>query len=319
MGREKRQREQRRGHCRGDSPHTGPLQETGKLLCRHGGERRGPGQDDLVLGDPSTWNDGNIDQVAASVKADPLAGHAPVFWNVYKGPFSDIPCNEPLRSIIIRSKRSHGTYAPIPDMEYLGDVIAMMGMKALRDWSPERETLAHYIGCRCRPNAEYGRSIIKAHGNRVYALVKGERDGSFDVRKGKREDLVDHLDYRKKYVNQSVMSIGMFGDGNGDGGYGRDLYGRYGVMDAGFEAVETGAVRSWMMDVCRVTEYEMQICEAVAGYGKCLDARIVREINERVVIPSGRLPMTQEEIYKLNFRVHKRAKGHYREAMEGIR
>ena len=319
MERERRRQGQRKGRCGGDSSPTASLQETGKLPRSYGEEEGGRGWDGLVLDDPSTWNDGNIDQVAASVKAGPLAGYAPAFWNIYKGPFSDIPCNEPLRSIITRAKRSHGTYAAIPDMEYLGDVIAMMGMKALKDWSPERETLAHYIGCRCRPNAEYGRSIIKAHGNRVYAFVKGDQDGSFDVRKGKVEDMADQMGYRKKYVNQPIMPIGALGDGSSEGGQGRDPWGRHGVVDPGFEEVETGAVRAWMMGVCRVTEYEMRICEAVAGYGKCLDARIVREINERVVVPSGRPPMTQEEIYKLNFRVHKRAKGHHREAMEGIR
>ena len=137
--------------------------------------------DFLVLENPSTWTVSSLDRVAEAVRANPFAEYAPAFWNTYKGPFSDIPCNEPLRSVIIRAKKSHPTYAPIPDEEYLGDVMALMGVRRLLDWIPSRETLEHYIRCRCRPNAEYGRSILNAHGNKVYALVKKNEDGSFHV------------------------------------------------------------------------------------------------------------------------------------------
>ncbi len=271
--------------------------------------------DFLVLEDPSTWTVSSLDQVAEAVRANPSARYAPAFWNTYRGPFSDIPCNEPLRSVIIRAKRSHPTYAPIPDEEYLGDVMALMGTKMLLDWIPSRETLEHYIRCRCRPNAEYGRSILKAHGNRVYALVKKNEDGTFHVCTSDRQREDDCSDHTKKYVNQPVLSM--------DAAFHEGRFciqpGAPGAPENGFAQVEAESLRTWLMKVCRVTEYEMQICEAVADYGKCLDARIVQEINEKIVLPAANPPMTQEDIYRLNFRVHKRARNHYGEAMAEMR
>ena len=86
-----------------------------------------------------------------------------------------------------------------------------------------------------------------------------------------------------------------------------------------FEKIEIRSVRSWLMEICHVSEYEMSICEAIAGHGKCLDRKIVKEINEEIVLPAGKPPMTQKELYQLNFRIHKRAYYHYHEAISGIR
>lgn len=271
----------------------------------------------LEINNPSTWTVSNIDQVAAAVKHHPSAGYSEVFWNTYAGSFGTIPCNIPLRSMIIRAKHHHSAYAMIPDEEYLGDVTALMWAGMLHDWMPDRESLERYIGCRCRPNAEYGRSIIRTHGNRVYALVKDNGDGSSDIRSLSISNSYSRRDYTKKYVNLPVMSIDSIVCEDGD----RPLrfLERYGVSDNCLERIEAESTRRWLMEVCNVTEYEMRICEAVAGYGKCLDAWIVEEINAKIVIPSGMPPMSQEDIYKFNFRVHKRARYHYRKAMSGIR
>lgn len=271
----------------------------------------------LEINNPSTWTIANIDQVAAAVKRHPSAGYAEVFWNTYVGSFGTIPCNLPLRSMIIRTKRHHSAYAMMPDEEYLGDVTALMWAGMLSDWMPDRESLERYIGCRCRPNAEYGRSIIKAHGNRVYALVRDNGDGSSDIRSLSINSSHSSRGYTKKYVNLPVMSIDSIACEAGD----RPLsfLERYAVPDNCPGRIEAESTRMWLMETCNVTEYEMRICEAVAGYGKCLDAWIVEEINAKIVVPSGMPPMSQEDIYKFNFRVHKRARHHYRKAMSGIR
>ena len=137
--------------------------------------------EDWEINNPFTWTDSNIDQVAAAVKRHPSADYMEVFWNTYAGSFGTVPCNQPLRSLILREKKRQSVYTLIPDEEYIGDVTALMWGGRLEDWKPGKESLGHYIGCRCRPNAEYGRSIIKAHGNRVYAFVKDNNDGSFDI------------------------------------------------------------------------------------------------------------------------------------------
>ncbi len=270
---------------------------------------------ELVLDNPATWAVSNLDIVAETVRDNPSVEYAQAFWNTYQGHFSDIPCNRPLRTMIICAKRSHPTYARIPDEEYLGDVIALMGERMLLDWNPEKESLEHYIRCRCRPNAEYGRSILKAHGNKVYALVKRNSDGSFHVAPMGQSQSDSSQDHVKKYVNQPVLSTeAVFQEARFS-----SQTGLPGTLETGFGEVEAESVRTWLMKTCRVTEYEMQICEAVAGYGKCLDSRIVQEINEKIVLPAANPPMTQKDIYQLNFRVHKRARGHYGEAMAGIR
>lgn len=72
------------------------------------------------------------------------------------------------------------------------------------------------------------------------------------------------------------------------------------------------------MDVCHVTEYEMQICEVIADSGKKVNAKTVQGINETIVIPAGNPPMTQKEVAALRHRVHIRAKRYYREVMKGL-
>lgn len=272
-------------------------------------------RDEQLLNHPSDWTTENIDEVAKAVKLNPLAENASVFWNTYKGPFNDIFYNDPLRAIILKAKRSYSAYYPISDEEYLGDVMALMGTKMLSDWFPEKETLEQYIRCRCRPHAEYGRSILKAHGNTVYALVKNDGWGSYNVCEISKHNLTHYPGYTKKYVNQQVLSIDAMSQEDGD----YRCNHLYKNQEDGLERSEEKSVRQWLMSVCRVTEYEMQICEAIVAYGKCLDAIIVREINESIVLPSGNPPMTQKEISLLNNRVHKRAKYHYKKAMEGIR
>ena len=129
-------------------------------------EKRNPQNErpvELVLNDPATWAVSNLDLVAETVRDNPFVEYAQVFWNTYQGPFSDIPCNEPLRSVIIRAKRSHPTYASIPDEEYLGDVMALMGTKMLvaHEGMPDHEIrdadlrgsgrLREMSGCQDRP------------------------------------------------------------------------------------------------------------------------------------------------------------------------
>lgn len=272
-------------------------------------------RNEQLINHPSDWTMENIDEVAKTVKLNPLMESASVFWNIYHDPFNAIPCNEPLRTIILKAKRSYSAYYPIPDEEYLGDVMALMGAKVLSDWLPEKETLEHYIRCRCRPHAEYGRSILKAHGNKVYALVKNDGRGSFKVCEISKYNLTHYPGYTKKYVNQQILSMDAMTQEDGD-----YLFNHlYDTSRDDFEQTEKSSLRKWLMEVCRVTEYEMQICEAIAAYGKCLDAVIVREINEAIVLPSGNPPMTQKEISMLNNRVHKRSQYHYKKAMEGIR
>lgn len=266
------------------------------------------------MNNPSTWNDSNIDRVAAAVKRHPSADYAVPFWNTYAGPFGTVPCNLTLRSLIIRAKRPHSAYALIPDEEYIGDVTALMWAGKLEDWKPGKEALRVYIGCRCRPNAEYGRSIIRAHGSRVYAFVKDKGDGSKDIRP---LSAGSSQGYVKKYVNLPVMSIDAMVSKDSERSCSFLEY--YAVPDNCPERIEEESTRLWLMKTCHVTEYEMRICEAVAGYGKCLDAWIVEEINTKIVIPSGEPPMTQEELYKFNFRIHKRAKHHYQKAISGLR
>ena len=266
------------------------------------------------INNPSTWNDSNIDRVAVAVKRHPSADYAAPFWNTYVGPFGTVPCNLTLRSLIIRAKRPHSAYALIPDEEYIGDVTALMWAGKLEDWKPGKEALRAYIGCRCRPNAEYGRSIIRAHGSRVYAFVKDKGDGSKDIRP---LSAGSSQGYVKKYVNLPVMSIDAMVSKDSDRPCSFLEY--YAVPDNCPERIEEESTRLWLMKTCNVTEYEMRICEAVAGYGKCLDAWIVEEINTKIVIPSGEPPMTQEELYKFNFRIHKRAKHHYHKAISGLR
>ncbi len=273
--------------------------------------------EDWELNNPFTWSDSNIDQVAAAVKRHPSADYTEVFWNTYAGPFGTVPSNLPLRSLILRAKRPHSAYSLIPDEEYIGDVTALMWAGGLGDWRPDKESLGHYIGCRCRPNAEYGRSIIRAHGNRVYAFVKNNGDGSSDIRPLDSGNGCSGQGYVKKYVNLPVMSVDAM------------IYKEserlcsfpehYAVSDNCPGKIEAESTRLWLMKTCNVTEYEMRICEAVADYGKCLDAWIVEEINTKIVIPSGEPPMTQEELYKFNFRIHKRAKHHYKKAISGLR
>lgn len=269
------------------------------------------------LHDPSTWTDSNIDRVAAAVKRHPSADYAAAFWNTYAGPFGTVPGNLPLRSLIIRAKRPHSAYALIPDEEYIGDVTALMWAGRLEDWKPGKESLGHYIGCRCRPNAEYGRSIIRAHGNRVYAFVKDNGDGFLDIRPLDSGNGCRSQGYVKKYVNLPVMSADAMASRDSENPC--SLLERYAVPDNCPGRIEEESTRLWLMKTCNVTEYEMRICEAVAGYGKCLDAWIVEEINTKIVIPSGESPMTQEELYKFNFRIHKRAKHHYKKAISGLR
>jgi len=267
----------------------------------------------LEIHNPLTWSDSNIDQVAAEVKYHPSADYAAAFWNTYTGPFGTIPGNLPLRSLILRAKRPHSVYALIPDEEYIGDVTALLWAGRLEDWKPDKEGLGYYIGCRCRPNAEYGRSIIRAHGNRVYAFVKDNGDGSSDIRSlssGSGQG------YVKKYVSLPLMSIDAMVCKDSDRPCSFLEY--CALPDNCVERIEAESTRLWLMKTCNVTEYEMRICEAVAGYGKCLDAWIVEEINTGIVIPSGKPPMTQEELYKFNFRIHKRAKHHYKKAMSGL-
>ncbi len=266
------------------------------------------------INNPFTWSDFNIDQVAAEVKHHPSADYAAAFWNTYAGPFGTVPCNLPLRSLILRAKRPHSAYSLIPDEEFIGDVTALMWAGRLGDWRPDKESLGHYIGCRCRPNAEYGRSIIRAHGSRVYAFVKDSGDGSPDIRplsSGSGQG------YVKKYVSLPPMSIDAMICKDGDRPC--SFLERCAVPDNCLERIEAESTRLWLMKTCNVTEYEMRICEAVAGYGKCLDAWIVDEINTKIVVPSGERPMTQAELYKFNFRIHKRAKHHYKKAMSGLR
>lgn len=268
---------------------------------------------DLEINNPFTWSDSNIDQVAEAVKCHPSADYTEAFWNTYAGPFNTVPCNLPLRSLILRAKRPHSAYKHIPDEEFLGDVTALLWAGKLEGWKPDKEGLGHYIGCRCRPNAEYGRSIIRAHCNRVYAYVKDKGDGSCHI---SPLDLGGGQGYVKKYISLPIMSMDavILKDGEKLRGFAE----QYAVPDNCPGGIEAESVRLWLMETCNVTEYEMRICEAVAGYGKRLDAGIVAEINAEIVIPSGQPPMTQEELYKFNFRIHKRAKHHYKEAMSGL-
>ena len=272
--------------------------------------------DNSLLNRPSEWTVRNIDEVAAAVREDPQAEGASAFWNVYRGPFSDIPCNEPLRFIIIKARRSYATYYSIPEEEYLGDVIALMGETMLSDWMPEKESLENYIRCRCRPNAAYGRSILKAHGNKVYSLVKDDGYGSFKVCEISKYNIHAHPDYSRKYVNQLLLSI----DDAVQNEKTSQLFGLgIAVQEDGFCRIEQESVRKWLMKLCKVSEYEMRICELIATHGKYINSRSVKEINETVVIPAGNPPMTKKELSELNHRVHVRAHRYYTEAIKGIR
>lgn len=267
--------------------------------------------------DPLTWTASNIDEVAEMVKDCPSAGHSSAFWNTYAGSFGTIPCNLPLRNMILRAKRFHPAYSMIPEEEYVGDVTALMWAGRLSDWNPKGESLEHYIGCRCRPNAEYGRSIIRAHGNRIYAWVKDNGDGSLYICSTGIRGMKDSQGYVKKYVNLPVMSVDAMVCEDSDRTC--SFLERYAVPDNCPGRMEEESTRLWLMKTCHVTEYEMAVCEAIAGYGKCLDSWIVEEINRKIVVPSGRPSMSQKELYQFNFRVHKRARHHYGKAMAGIR
>ena len=76
--------------------------------------------EDWEINNPFTWTDSNIDQVAAAVKHHPSADYMEVFWNTYAGSFGTVPCNLPLRSLILREKKRHSAYTLIPDEEYIG-------------------------------------------------------------------------------------------------------------------------------------------------------------------------------------------------------
>lgn len=272
--------------------------------------------DNSLLNHPSEWTAKNIDEVAAAVREDPQSEGATVFWNVYRGPFSDIPCNEPLRSIIIKARKSYSTYYPIPEEEYLGDVIALMGEKLLSDWIPEKESLEDYIRFRCRPNADYGRSILKAHGNKVYSLVKDNGHGSFEVYEISKYNIKAHPECTRKYVNQQLLPISdAVQKEKSDQPYGPCIA----ALEDGFYRIEQESVRNWLMKQCKISEYELQICELIAAHGKYINSRSVKEINETVVIPAGNPPMTQKELSVLNHRVHVRARHYYAEAIKGMR
>ncbi len=239
-----------------------------------------------------------------------------MFWNVYRGPFSNIHCNEPLRSIIIKARKSYSTYYPIPEEEYLGDVIALMGEKLLSDWMLEKESLEDYIRCRCRPNADYGRSILKAHGNKVYSLVKDNGHGFFEVYEISKYNIKAHPECTRKYVNQQLLPISDAVQKEKSG----QTYGPcIAAQEDGFYRIEQESVHNWLMKQCKISEYELQICELIAAHGKYINSRSVKEINETVVIPAGNPPMTQKELSVLNHRVHVRARRYYTEAIKGLR
>ncbi|MDO4330190.1 MAG: hypothetical protein Q4C66_12745 [Lachnospiraceae bacterium] len=323
MGKEDWKQQGKRGHCT-EKKDCWQEQETRKLVYD---DDEGFGKNRIkvnaskagehsLLNRPSEWTAKNIDEVAAAVREEPWAEAASAFWNIYRGPFSDVPCNEVLRSIIVKAKRSYATYYPIPEEDYLGDVVALMGEKMLSDWMPEKESLENYIRCRCRPNAEYGRSILKAHGNKVYSLVKGDGHGSFHVCEISKYNIDAHPDYTRKYINQHLLSID-------DIARNEKAYPFYGlgiaVQEDGFCRIEQKSVRSWLMKTCNISEYELQICELIAAHGKRINSESVEEINETVVLPAGNPPMTQKELSALNHRVHVRARRHYWEAIKGIR
>ena len=79
---------------------------TDRRMDRQNQTRRNPAKQNTVrregyslLNRPSEWTVKNIDEVAAVVREKLWAEGASAFWNVYRDPFSDVPCNEVLRSI----------------------------------------------------------------------------------------------------------------------------------------------------------------------------------------------------------------------------
>lgn len=79
---------------------------TDRRMDRQNQTRRNPAKQNTVrregyslLNRPSEWTVKNIDEVAAVVREKLWAEGASAFWNVYREPFSDVPCNEVLRSI----------------------------------------------------------------------------------------------------------------------------------------------------------------------------------------------------------------------------
>ncbi len=323
MGRKERKQKGKENYCRGEMAYL-EEQEARKLEYPPDKEneknqrkvRGSKARDNSLLNRPSEWTAKNIDEVAAVVREDPRAEGASAFWNVYRGPFSDIPCNEPLRSIIIKARKSYSTYYSIPEEEYLGDVIALMGEKMLSDWMPEKESLEDYIRCRCRPNADYGRSILKAHGNKVYSLVKDKGHGSFEVYEISKYNIKAHPECTRKYVNQQILPISdAVQKERSSQPYGFCIA----AQENGFYRIEQESVRDWLMKQCKVSEYELQICELIAAHGKYINSRSVKEINETVIIPAGNPPMTKNELSALNHRVHVRARRYYAEAIKGIR
>ena len=301
--------------CYIEEPGTRKIKGNAKEKTKRNQDRKHTGEnEEFQLNNPLTWTINNIDKVAEAVKLNPKEEYTSIFWNTYKGSFSDIPCNEPLREIILKAKKSHSTYHTISDEEYLGDVMALMGMKMLADWNAEKESLSRYICCRCRPNAEYGRSILKNHGNKVYSLAKNDENGSFHICKINQYNRKKYPDYAGKYFNQSSISIDAIVQEEKHGKF----YALYAVHENGIYQVEANSLRTWLMDVCHVTEYEMQICEVIADSGKKVNAKTVQGINETIVIPAGNPPMTQKEVAALRHRVHIRAKRYYREVMKGL-
>ncbi len=87
-------------------------QSDGKGDCKSTAAKGSPESErNWEIKDPLTWTASNIDEVAEMVKCCPLAGHSSAFWNTYAGSFGTIPCNLPLRNMILRAKRSHPAYS----------------------------------------------------------------------------------------------------------------------------------------------------------------------------------------------------------------
>lgn len=277
-----------------------------------------PAELTLNLQDPSTWTTENIDQVAKEVKDHPHGPVADLFFNVYANSKkdSDIPCNKPLINIILTKIASHPTYrmCPVPVEDLIQDVACLLFETGLTDWDPDVYSFATYLGYRLREKGSFGRDIYKKEGNMIPAYIDplgNYHSYTLANRKAAKQN-------QWKYTQVPAYMLSFDEPFRNDTSNDQiNLYDRIATYDDHDQLIYED-LRHTVIRAVHLSNYEMKILEEVNRYERKLNQEITDHINETIIRPAGKTPMSVKELSLYIRSLRKRANQHYKDAIHII-
>jgi hypothetical protein len=271
--------------------------------------------------DPSSWSGESLNDLALYVRECGYDRHNPIvnyFFSGIIGRYDMTPVNTMLRDILLNNKKMHQLYKLASDDDFIQAALSYIYESGFDDWNPARESFHAYIGSRLRENTPFGQKFLKSYGCRKAYLVGRDENGMklyLPNTKANRDAYIPQ-GFKLVYANNKMLSADETRFSNKNSNY-YSIYDMIGIQDD--QAVEDlwySLLRPSLMEICHITEFQMQICEAISIYGKSMDTKITDYINHTIVIPSGRTAMTQTQISRLNRNVHNRAMRYREEIRE---